>query len=168
MELAATTQAGRTEDASTADFDVRFEGVRRRLLAVCTAVAGPDDAHDVVQETYLRASDRIKQLRNPELFDAWVVRIALNVAKSEMRARRRAAERTSKLITHRAAESDAGLLELVAALPPRERAVIVLHYGYGYRMAEIARLLNLSEINVRTVAFRARRRLRAQLEEAAS
>jgi RNA polymerase sigma-70 factor (ECF subfamily) len=168
MELAAATKAGEAQDASVADFDVRFEGVRRRLLAVCRAVAGPDDAHDLLQETYLRASDRIRQLRDPDLFDAWIVRIALNEAKSQMRSRRRAAERASQLIANRAAGSDAGLRELVIQLPPRERAVIVLHYGYGYRMAEIARLLSLSEINVRTVAFRARRRLRVQLEEADS
>ncbi|MEJ7803357.1 MAG: sigma factor-like helix-turn-helix DNA-binding protein [Candidatus Limnocylindria bacterium] len=58
--------------------------------------------------------------------------------------------------------------QLVELLAPRERAVIVLHYAYGYRMGEIARLLDLSEINVRTVAFRARRQLRAQLEDATS
>ena len=94
------------------------------------------------------------------------MRIALNEAKSVLRDRRRLAERVAQLGPRRADSSDVGLRQLIEQLAPRERAVIVLHYAYGYRMREIARLLDVSEINVRTLAFRARRRLRAQLEEA--
>lgn len=49
----------------------RFEAVRPRLTAVCTAVVGADEAEDRVQETFLRARDRLHQLRDPDLFDAW-------------------------------------------------------------------------------------------------
>jgi RNA polymerase sigma-70 factor, ECF subfamily len=165
MEIAATgAERARAELAS--DFETRFERVRNRLTAVCTAVAGAGEAPDLVHETYLRASDRLHQLRDPELFDAWVVRIALNEAKAVLRDRRRFAERVEQLAPRPVATPDLALRQLVEELSPRERAVIVLHYAYGYRMGEIARLLDLSEINVRTVAFRARRRLRAQLEEA--
>jgi RNA polymerase sigma-70 factor (ECF subfamily) len=153
-------------DDLAADFEARFERVRTRLTAVCTAVAGADDAPDLVHETYLRASERLHQLRDPALFDAWVVRIALNEAKSVLRNRRRLAARVVQLAPSQADVSDVGLRQLIEQLAPRERAVIVLHYAYGYRMREIARLLDLSEINVRTLAFRARRRLRAQIEEA--
>lgn len=149
------------------EFDARFESLRARLNAVCTAIAGPDDAPDLVQETYLRASERLHQLRDPHLFDAWVVRIALNEAKGLRRRARRQRERLAELVTPEAAATDAGLRQLVDELPARERAVVVLQYGYGYRMGEIAGLLGLSEINVRTIAFRARRHLRAQLEDPA-
>ncbi len=167
MEIAATSrEPAQVERVS--DFEARFELIRPRLTAVCTAVAGADEAPDLVHETYLRASDRLNQLRDPALFDAWVVRIALNEAKSVLRDRRRAAERTAQLVPQIPQSPDIGLRQLVEQLSPRERAVIVLHYAYGYRMGEIARLLDLSEINVRTLAFRARRRLRAQLEDATS
>jgi RNA polymerase sigma-70 factor, ECF subfamily len=149
-----------------AEFEARFERLRPRLTSVCTAVAGADDAPDLVHETYLRASQRLHQLRDPALFDAWVVRIALNQAKSALRDRRRHTDRVAQLNRRPPDASDLGLRQLIEELAPRERAVIVLHYAYGYRMNEIARLLGLSEINVRTLAFRARRRLRARLEEA--
>lgn len=149
-----------------ATFDVRFEAVRARLGAVCAAVVGRDDADDLVHETYLRARDRFSQLRDLDLFEAWIARIALNEARGLLRRNRRARERVAELRPRQAIGPDAGLRELVERLPPRERAVVVLHYGYGYRMTEIGRLLGLSEINVRTLAFRSRRRLRAQLEEA--
>jgi len=167
MEIAVNSrEPARVERLS--DFEARFELVRPRLMAVCTTVAGADDAPDLVHETYLRAWGRLSQLRDPGLFDAWVVRIALNEAKSVLRDRRRAAERTAQLVPQTLQSPDVGLRQLVELLAPRERAVIVLHYAYGYRMGEIARLLDLLEINVRTLAFRARRRLRAQLEDATS
>ncbi len=166
MDVAAAGRARAIEELR-GEFDARFESLRPRLRAVCTAIAGPDDASDLVQETYLRASERLHQLRDTNLFDAWVVRIALNEAKGMRRRARRQQERLVELVTPSAATTDAGLRQLVEELPARERAVIVLQYGYGYRMGEIARLLGLSEINVRTIAFRARRHLRAQLEEPA-
>ena len=54
---------------------------------------------------------------------------------------------------------------MVEGLPPRERTLVVLHYGYGYRFEEIARLTGLTTVNARTIVFRARRRLATQLEE---
>ena len=151
-----------------AEFDDRFALVRDRLNAVCIALAGVDSAQDLVQETYLRANARLHQLRDPSLFDAWVVRIAMNESKSLTRRARRERERLSRLqSTERAPSPDTGLRELVERLPLRQRAVIVLHYAYGFRLGEVATLLGLSEINVRTLAFRARRTLRSQLEETA-
>jgi RNA polymerase sigma-70 factor (ECF subfamily) len=162
----ALTSHDHVRDDLASDFEARFERVRPRLTAVCTAVAGADEAPDLVHETYLRASERLHQLRDSALFDAWVVRIALNEAKSVLRDRKRLVERVAQLAPRPIHSPDVGLRQLVEQLAPRQRAVIVLHYAYGYRMGEIARLLDLSEINVRTLAFRARRRLRAQLEEA--
>jgi len=43
----------------------RFEAVRPRLTAVCTAVVGAEEARDLVQETFLRARDRLRRLRDP-------------------------------------------------------------------------------------------------------
>ena len=167
MEIAATSgDIARAELAR--DFEERFEQLRPRLTAVCTAVAGVDDALDLVHEAYLRASEQLHQLRDPALFDAWVVRIALNEAKTVLRSRRLLVDRIPRLAPRPVDSPDVGLRQLVEQLAPRERAVLVLHYAYGYRMGELARLLDLSEINVRTLAFRARRRLRAQLEDATS
>ena len=162
------TRADRTTtdaESIATQLPARFDALRPRLTAVCAAVVGRDDAVDVVHETFLRAQDRIHQLRDPELFDAWVVRIALNEAKSVVRRRQTGAARLRELRPRPTDPPDLGIVELVELLPPRDRAVIVLHYGYGYRMSEIARLLALTEVNVRTIAFRARRTLRAQLEE---
>jgi RNA polymerase sigma-70 factor, ECF subfamily len=167
MEVAAARNTDATQELH-AQFDSRFAEVRDRLTAACIALAGADAAPDLVQETYMRARNRLHQLRDPSLFDAWVVRIALNEAKGHTRRVRREQERLPRLgSAERTPMPDTALRELVELLPVRQRAVIVLHYAYGYRLGEVASLLGLSEINVRTLAFRARRSLRAQLEETA-
>jgi RNA polymerase sigma factor (sigma-70 family) len=61
-------------------------------------------------------------------------------------------------------QRDVGLRELIERLPPRERTLVVLHYGYGYRVEDIAAMAGMSAVNVRTILFRARRRLRDQIE----
>ena len=163
MEV-AISRSEAVDDLNDAFHD-RFEAVRHRLTAVCRAVVGVDDADDVVQETYLRARERIGQLRNPTAFEAWLVRIALNEARSVARRRARHQQPLGDIDPpSHARDRDLALLELVDALPLRERMAVALYYGYGYGLAEVAGLVGISHINARTVLFRARRRLRKAWE----
>jgi RNA polymerase sigma-70 factor (ECF subfamily) len=149
------------------EFDRRFESVRPRLLAICRGLLGADAAEDVVQDTYIRARERHDQLRDPASFEAWLARMAVNLCFNRHRARRALATLLPKL--HRSAPSvqpDIALRELIEALPPRERTLIVLHNGHGYRLHEMAALLDLTPTNARTILFRARARLGKALREA--
>ncbi|HEX7122708.1 MAG TPA: RNA polymerase sigma factor [Gemmatimonadaceae bacterium] len=168
MDIPLLTVAGEQEDLRR-DFHARFLAARPMLLRICRSVVGFEEAEDLVQETYLRAVDRLGQLRDPSLFEAWLARIALNEARTFWRRRKRAPVSTeAQLHLHDGAQlRDAALVELVERLPERERACIVLHYGHGYSTQEVARLLGLSPINTRTILFRARRRLKRELQEKA-
>lgn len=162
---AAVIRGREAIDEPNDEFHDRFEAVRQRLTAICRTVVGEDDADDVVQETYLRARDRIGQLRNPAAFEAWLVRIALNEARSVARRRARYQLPLGELDpAPRVRDRDVALLELVDDLPVRERMAVALYYGYGYGLAEVATLIGISHINARTVLFRARRRLRKAWE----
>jgi RNA polymerase sigma-70 factor (ECF subfamily) len=164
VEVAAIQGSGAIDDLDE-EFHDRFEAVRQRLTAICRTVVGEDDADDVVQETYLRARDRVSQLRNPNAFEAWLVRIALNEARSVARRRARHQRPLGEMDPpSHAHDRDVALVELVDALPLRERMAVVLYYGYGYGLVEVAGLLGISHINARTVLFRARRRLRKAWE----
>lgn len=149
------------------DFHERFMAVRPMLLGICRSVVGLDEAEDLVQETYLRAVDRLGQLRDPSLFEAWLARIAMNEARTFWRRRKRAAipAEVERPLADHGRSRDASLVELVERLPARERACVVLHYGHGYSTEEIGQLLGLSRINTRTILFRARRRLKRELQE---
>ena len=150
-----------------AHFDQRFGEMRERLLRICIGLVGPDHAEDVLHDAYLLTRNRVAQLRDVNRFEAWVARAAVNLCYNRHRSRRRASERLPRLAASRppAADRDPGLRELIERLPPRERTVIVLHYGHGYRTGEVAELVGTSPANARSILFRARRRLARQLEE---
>jgi RNA polymerase sigma-70 factor (ECF subfamily) len=149
-------------------FDDRFAAVRERLLHICIGLVGSDHAEDVVHDIYLRARARQGQLRDPALFDAWICRAAINLCYTRHRERSRLLDRLPALAQRRqpSMEPDIGLRELIERLPLRERTVVVLHYGHGYRLEEVAALLDLTAVNARTILFRARKRLGQQLREA--
>lgn len=151
-----------------ATFDRRFGEVRERLLRICIGLVGPDHAEDVIHDVYLRTRERIGQLSDPEHFEAWVARSAVNLCYNRHRSQRRLRARLPRVAASRppAADRDPGLRELIERLPPRERTVVVLHYGHGYRTDEVAALVGTSPSNARSILFRARRRLADQLREA--
>lgn len=153
-------------EAEIGAYDRQFAGARERLVRVCAGFVGADAAEDVVHDAYLRGRDRFGQLRDPDLFVAWLTRIAINLCVNRHRSGRRLRELLPAMLRPSSPATDLGLRELVERLPPRERTLVVLHYGYGFRIDEIARMSGLSAVNARTIVFRARRRLAEQLREA--
>ena len=155
IEASAVTDA---TDAR-AEFDARFALARERLLRITASLVGAIDAEDVVQDTYLLGWRRYDQLRDDAAFEPWLTRIAVNLYFGRHRRIKRLRELLPALLPGRATASDIGLRELVEALSPRERTVLVLHYGHGYGLEEIATLLDLTHTNVRTIIARTRKRL---------
>lgn len=150
---------------ATAPWEVRFDDLRSRLVALAGSLVGRDAAEDVVHDAYLRARSRISQLRDPDALDAWLTRIVIRTAYNHHRSRAGLLGRLARIGPAQPVPSrDAGLRELIDRLPARERSILVLHYAYGYALAEIAEMLGLSHVNVRTIIFRARRRLAADWE----
>ena len=162
-----TTRSHEISAEPAVDFDVRFAAVRRRLTRICVGLVGAE-AEDVVQDTYLAARDRFRNLRDPAAFDAWVIRIAVNRCMDRHRRGSRIESLGTRERSPSASQRDVGLRELIERLPPRERTTVVLHYGYGYQLDEIGRLLDLSHTNVRTIIARARQRLLRAWREAES
>lgn len=168
MGRLATESTPTSYAADLATFEERFASVRPRLLAISRGLVGADAAEDVVQDAYLRARSRCRQLRDASLFDAWVSRITVNLCFNRHRDRRRLLERLPLLGRREDADRgrDTGLRELIERLPPRDGTIVVLHYGHGYQVDEIAALLGLTSVNARTILFRARAKLAESLREA--
>ncbi len=147
----------------TATFDERFGAFRAHLVAVCRSLVG-DDAEDVVHDTYIRTRSRLGQLRDPGSLEAWLTVAAINECYSRHRQRQRLAGIVAALKPSMPKESDPDLRALVQALPFRDRTVVVLHYGHGLTLEEIAGLLGTKPATIRSVLFRTRARLRARLD----
>lgn len=148
-------------------FDERFMDLRPRLQRICAGLVGSDLAQDVVHDTNEKGRRTYGQLRQPDAFDGWLTRIAVNLCKDAQRRQNLARARLPMLLRRqRAADSDIALTDLVDRLSPRDRTILVLHYGHGYGLHEIAQLLDMTHTNVRSVIARTRHRLASQwLEE---
>jgi RNA polymerase sigma factor (sigma-70 family) len=153
---------------SDVDLDSAFNSARPRLVRIAASLVGADGAEDVVQDTYITARARISQLRDPAAIEAWLARITVHRSFRIKKRGKRLQELLAVVPFVRSTPPPTGRLELhelVEALPPRERAVVVLQHGYGYTLAEVAELVGISHDNARKISSRTRARLlRAWLE----
>ena len=122
---------------------------------------GRDRAEDAFQETFLRALRSYSSLAHASNLRAWVFTIAARVAVDELRKKRPAVAEPEPVVDERR-PAYAELEHLADALPPKERAAVVLRYGYDLEYAEIATALGSSEEAARQAASSGVRRLRKQ------
>ena len=156
----------RAGDGWADDFDAFYAASYGRLVGQLAAVTGNQaEAEDVVQEAFVRAAGRWRRLRDYEQPEAWVRRVAMNLATSALR---RAARRTRALVrlgpppaVPALSVDDLAVAEALRALPVGYRQVLVLHHGLGLGLKDVA-----SELGVPVAAVNGRlRRARAALAE---
>lgn len=144
--------------------DSRFLSLRPRLLRLAGSLVGPYAAEDVVHDAYEVARRKVHQLRDPDALDGWLTRITVTTAYNHGKRTRLLERLIPRLSKTSPPARDLALRELVEALPATQRSVVVLHYGYGYRLDEIASMVGTSHTNVRTLIHRARQSLGRGLE----
>lgn len=127
------------------------------------------EAEDVAQEAFLRALRHWSRIRHYDSPEAWVRRVAFNLAASRLRRASRAASALIRLGPPPAVPPisvDAvALAEALQHLPARQRASVVLFHMVGVPVEEIADLLSAPPATVRTWLVRGRRRLAHLLQE---
>lgn len=131
-----------------------YEAFYRREFATIAVVAGTVAAdrsagEDIAQEALARAHrdwERVSTLDKP---GAWVRRVAINLAIGRKRrsvTEARALFRLGRPATEAAQtrRGDPAVWAAVDSLPPRQRAVVALHYLDDLPVAEIANILQIS------------------------
>ncbi len=161
FEPLALTKVTTRSVVDRTEFDRRFGLARSRLEAICASLVGQADAADIVHDVYLLSLRRLDQLREADHLEAWLSRIAVNACYSFHRARGRShlVDYPLAVLEAPGGGRDLALREFVERLPARERTVLVLHYGHGYALDEIAGLLGIKYATVRSVISRTRQRL---------
>lgn len=150
--------------------------VRRHEGAVyATALArlrDADEAKDVAQEALVRALTTLPKLREAARFGAYVARIAVRLAADRKRRRRRFAAlpdvadgRAGPLDRLARREREGRLLAELERLPEETRQVFLLRHVEGLKYAAIAALLEMPQGTVAWTLHRARRSLRARLQD---
>jgi RNA polymerase sigma-70 factor (ECF subfamily) len=140
------------------------------VSAVRLIVRDHATAEDVAQEAFARAYLSWSKLWPEGNPVGWVHRVATNLALSlrrragrELRAIARLGRRTAMTVEN--PETHPELQRAVAALPPRQRAAVALHYTLGLSMDEAAAAMGCRPGTVKSLLHGARERLRAELGE---
>lgn len=145
------------------------ETYRDRLFAAAFQVCGnAADAEDAEQEALLRYHISEKQFESEQHIRAWLLRVAINCAKNVSRSFFR--RNTVPLEDYMdSLEFDSGesreIFREVMSLPETYRLVIHLYYYEDYTVAEIGRILGLTESNVKVRLSQGRQKLKKALQE---
>jgi RNA polymerase sigma-70 factor, ECF subfamily len=154
-----------------------FEAILRRyqrqvLLTSLRMLSGNmEDAQDAAQQVFLRLHRSLHQLDENRSFASWLYRITVNVCRDALRARARHPARpleeegqcatpAAVVDTMRRNEQMRLIYAALETLPERERAAIVLRDIEGIPTSEVARILQSSEVTVRTQISKARLKIR--------
>src|SRR6266508_241360 len=148
------------------DFDDFYASNYGRFVVQLYAVTGSlPDAEDAVQEAFARASVHWGRVRAYEMPEAWVRRVALNVAFTGLRRARRVVEVLTRAEPPPAAPLPGASVELVEALgrlPLHFRQVLVLHYLADLPVERVAGELGIAVGTAKSRLARARDALAAR------
>jgi RNA polymerase sigma-70 factor, ECF subfamily len=168
--LAAACQSGdlRAYERLYVLHGTRMKNLARNLLG------SPVDAEDAVQETFLKIQRSVAGFRGQSSFVTWTYRILINTCYDARRSRLRKKE---------IANDDSGenprpeprapgahpslrmaLERALAALTRHQRDVFLLYEVEGFRHAEIAGMLEITETASKNTLFQAKKSLRQMLE----
>lgn len=140
-------------------FERFYEQHRDEVFAFLVRRIGRQRAEDAFQETFLRALRAYPKLRDGEHLRAWAFTIAGRIVIDEHR-RTRPSEELPELAAEDGRPAFAELERFAEALPPTERAAVVLRYGYDLDYADIGAALGSNATAARQAASAGIRRLR--------
>jgi RNA polymerase sigma-70 factor, ECF subfamily len=159
------------ENASTAETGGAFEGFfwrfERKVFGYLWRMVGDEQsAHDLTQETFIRAWQHFQEIATHRDNGAWLFRVASNLALSHLR--RRDAIRMLPLDDQSPGKSDHGrriverdaVEQTLLLLTPRQRSVLVLHEVYDLTCEEIGQIMGISRDAAKMALWRAREAFR--------
>jgi RNA polymerase sigma factor (sigma-70 family) len=143
-------------------FERFYEEHRDEVLRLLQRRLGAERAEDAFQETFLRALRAYGRLDHGAHLRAWVLTIAQNVAVDTLRR----ARPTDELVETGAADEQPAyteLADLTDGLGPKERAAVVLRYGYDLSYDQIATALGSTPAAARQATSTGVRRIRRRI-----
>ena len=160
-----------TPDNLTLEFET-FRGELKSFLLRMTASV--QDAEDIVQDTYIKAHSKIDSFRGESSLKTWVFAIASNLARDLLRARKRWPENVTDICRDAALSnqqffqeamqirqtSPQGHFEIkehisfcftcvAKSLPLEQQLTLLLKEVYGFKVKEIAQIMNQTEAMVK-------------------
>lgn len=140
-------------------------------------VKDPQEAEDVMQESFLTAFTKLHQFQGDASFGAWLKRIVINKSITKYRKQNVHADVDIEKLQLED-EEDSSYSEIsyseikakevvscLAELKENYRLILTLHYLEGYDYDEISEIMKMSYSNCRTMLSRAKDSLRKEFEK---
>lgn len=145
-----------------------------------------EDSRDVYQDVFMKVFLTIKKFRFQSKFYTWLFRIAVNTSINYRKKRTSQQKETLEnyieenkhdaeiTIQNNSDNPEKHLLDMelgkhiqrsINLLSPKQKAVFVLRHYHGYKLAEIAEILNCAEGTVKNYLFRSLQKLKKELKE---
>jgi RNA polymerase sigma-70 factor, ECF subfamily len=158
-----THKASSTANDTT--FEHFFQQYERRISGYLWRMTGNiEETADLCQETFIQAWKEYDKLATYTNQAAWLFRVATHLALNQARR-----HRTSELLdSQHPAGSDPGshfverelVRQVLASMPPKQRAMLIMHEVYGYSCQDIGEVLGMSNNAVKMGMCRARDQFR--------
>lgn len=152
------------------DFEQFFLEFEPRVTGYLWRMTGDQAmASDLCQETFLRAWQHFEKIRHYDKPDAWLMRVATNLALQHLRRRSApvgAAQSLDESFDPGVSEPGARIVvrdlvrETLMELPEKPRAMLILREVYGFTGDEVAQTLGMSPAAVKVALWRARAQFR--------
>jgi RNA polymerase sigma-70 factor (ECF subfamily) len=159
-----------TTAAPAADFDAFYRREYPNIRALTWTLTGDvGTAEDITQEALMRAHTRWAVVSGYDEPGAWVRRVAINLATSVLRRRGREVRALVRIQARPKDDwdhlppHDREFWAAVRALPPRQAAVIALHYYEDLPVSDIAAVLDVAEGTVKAQLHQGRHNLARRL-----
>jgi RNA polymerase sigma-70 factor (ECF subfamily) len=136
-----------------------------------------DVLNELVQDVFVEVYFSLKNYKGKSPLLHWIRRIATRVGYRFWKNKARDRQRNQELLETKleaiqpeqhTTPSETGdfLYTLLETLPAKERLILTLHYFEGYEIKEIAEQTGWSQTMIKVRSFRARQKLKSQLERA--
>ena len=145
-------------------FSALYANYVRMVHAILLGRVPRRDVDDLVQDVFITAYTRIRQLRDAAAFGGWLATIARNRAADYVRQSREHVELPADLPGGEAIEADTmAVLDVIRKLPEAYRETLLMRLVEGMTGAEIAERSGLTPASVRVNLHRGMKLLRVKL-----
>lgn len=172
---------------SPLQFDELYDEYKNSVHGLaCYLTRNKSEAEDLFQDTWLRVAENLHKISNTKDFKAWVFTVAINLYRDELRKKKTRrlfflqkikalgnkdmisndtlwSGESNMMSESNRKDTSRAISQALAKLPDRQRLVFVLKEIKGFRHREIGEILGIPVNTVKTLLFRAIKRLQREL-----
>ena len=169
METTDSELVARALDGDDQAIAALYDRYADRLYGFCySMLRDREEAADATHDAFLRATQRLDQLRDPTRLRSWLFAIARNEVITRTRRRARHSDQDVPEMAADQPEPEAGIasrelqqlvFEAAGALQPRDRELLELHLREGLEGQELADVLGVEVSHLHVLMSRMRTRM---------